>query len=148
MRRNHIRVLDIDGVQVASHEAKAAALHDFYAQLLGVAREPSWGFCLPALYAGARTVDDVALVAPLELEEIKGAIDGMDRASAPGPDGLGPSFFQAAWGTVATDVRRLFEDFHASVVDLGSINRAHIVLLPKKDDVLPPGAYHPVSLQN
>jgi hypothetical protein len=41
MRRNHIRVLDIDGVQIASHEAKAAALHDFYAQLLGLAREPS-----------------------------------------------------------------------------------------------------------
>jgi hypothetical protein len=93
MRRNHIRVLDIDGVEIVSHEAKAAALHDFYTQLLGLAREPSWGFCLPALYAGARTVDGAVLMAPFDLEEIKDDIDGMDRASAPGPDGLGPSFF-------------------------------------------------------
>jgi hypothetical protein len=93
-------------------------------------------------------MDGAALVAPFELEEIKGTVNGMDQASAPGPDGLGPSFFQAAWGTVANDIRWLFDDFHAGAVDLGIINRAHIVLLPKKDGVLPPGAYRPVSLQN
>jgi hypothetical protein len=43
---------------------------------------------------------------------------------------------------------RLFDGFHAGEVDLSSINRAHIVLLPKKDGVLSPGAYRPVSLQN
>jgi hypothetical protein len=43
---------------------------------------------------------------------------------------------------------RLFDGFHDGTIDLGSINRAHIVLLPKKDGVLAPGAYRPVSLQN
>jgi hypothetical protein len=148
MRRNHIRVLDIDGVQVVSHDAKAAALHGFYTALLGRAREPRWEFDLAALYAGARLVDQAALAARFELAEIKDAIDGMDRASAPGPDGLGPSFYQAAWTSVAPDVVRLFDDFHAGSVDLGSINRAFIVLLPKKDGILPPGSYRPVSLQN
>jgi hypothetical protein len=72
----------------------------------------------------------------------------MDRGSAPGPDGFGPSFFCAAWADVAPHVRRLFDQFHAGRADIGSINRAHVVLLPKKDGVIAPSSYRPVSLQN
>jgi hypothetical protein len=72
----------------------------------------------------------------------------MDRASAPGPDGLGPSFYKAAWDTVAPDLQRLFDAFFSGGADLGSINRAHIILLPKKEGVLSPSSYRPVSLQN
>jgi hypothetical protein len=148
LRRNHIRALDIDGVQVVSHEAKATVLYEFYTSLLGRAREPSWSFELGDLYAAAAQVDGPALTACFSEAEIKVALQGIDRASAPGPDGLGPSFYRAAWGTVAPDLVRLFDGFHAGEVNLSSINRAHIVLLPKKDGVLAPGAYRPVSLQN
>jgi hypothetical protein len=73
---------------------------------------------------------------------------GLDRTSAPGPDGLGPSFYHAAWATVGDDVMRLRRAFHAGEVDLARINRAHVVLLPKRDGVLPPSAFRPISLQN
>jgi hypothetical protein len=148
LRRNHIRALDIDGVQLVSHEAKATALYEFYTSLLGQAREPSWSFGLGDLYAAAAQVDGPALTACFSEAEIKAALQGMDRASVPRPDGLGPSFYRVAWGTIAPDLMRLFDGFHAGEVDLGSINRAHIVLLPKKDGVLAPGTYRPVSLQN
>jgi hypothetical protein len=43
---------------------------------------------------------------------------------------------------------RLFSDVHARTAQLGAINRAHVVLLPKTDGVLSPSSFHPVSLQN
>jgi hypothetical protein len=148
LRRNHIRAIDVDGVHLVSHEAKSTALHGFYSGLLGLARKPSSSFELDALYTMVTRVDGQPLVARFTDAEIKAVLEGMDRASTPGPDGLGPSFYRAAWGTVAPDLVRLFDGFHTDTIDLGSINRAHIVLLPKKDVVLAPGAYRPLSLQN
>lgn len=124
------------------------ALHAFYSELLGKARETTWRFDLSALYAGAATVDGTKLVAPFRIEEVEAAVNGLDRTSAPGPDGLGPAYYQAAWTSIAGDVMRLFDGVFSSSVDLACINRAHIVLLPKGDGVLAPGGFRPVSLQN
>jgi hypothetical protein len=93
------------------------------------------------LYAGTVQENGSALAAPFDRKEIKAAVWGMDRPSAPGPDGLGPSFFRAAWEHVAPDLERLFMDFHAGVADLGCINRAHVAMLSKGDGVLAPSSY-------
>jgi hypothetical protein len=148
LRRNTIRAITVDGLHVVDHEGKAAALHSFYCDLLGRARPTAWGFNLELLYHGAPRVDAASLTAPFDRKEIKDAIWGMDRASAPGPDGLGPSFYRAAWDFVAPDLDRLFADFHAGTADLGCINRAHVVLLPKAAGVLAPSSFRLVSLQN
>lgn len=70
------------------------------------------------------------------------------KASAPGPDRLGPSFYHATWEVVGGDMRRLFDAFHEGAADLAVINRAHVVLLPKCAGVPDPGSFRPVSLQN
>jgi hypothetical protein len=49
---------------------------------------------------------------------------------------------------VAPDLLALFNAFYSGDADLGSINRAHIALLPKAEGVLPPSSFRPVSLQN
>jgi hypothetical protein len=147
-RRNNIRALDVVGEVTVAHGAKAAALHRFYSELLGRAPPTRWGFCLEDLYRGCASAHGPELVAPFGDDEIKAAVSGMDRSSAPGPDGLGPSFYHAAWGTIAPDLTNLFAGFHAMQVDLSGINRAHVVLLPKRDGILDPGAYRPISLQN
>jgi hypothetical protein len=147
-RWNHVRALAVDGEIIVGHEEKAAALHSFYSNLLGHERAISWGFCLERLYHDARAVNGPALVAPFEPGEIKAAVFGMDRSSAPGPDGLGPSFYRAAWPTVAPSMLRLFAAVHARNANLGAINRAHVVLLPKAEGILAPGSFRPVSLQN
>jgi hypothetical protein len=128
-RRNSVRALDVDGVQVVDHQGKALALHDFYSDLLGRARPTSWAFDLDLLYRDAPRANGPALVAPFGEKEIRAAVWGMDCASAPGPDGLGPSFYRAAWAQVAPDLARLFDAFHAGEADLGYINRAHVALL-------------------
>lgn len=55
------------------------------------------------------------------------AVRGLDRTSPPGPNVLGPAFYQTAWPTVAGDVMRLFDGGFSSSVNLTCINRAHIV---------------------
>jgi hypothetical protein len=141
LRKNSIRSLTVDGVDIIDHDGKAQALHAFYFELLGWSRPTSWGFDLATLYAGTVQENGSALAAPFDRKEIKAAVWGMDRPSAPCPDGLGPSFFRAAWEHVAPDLERLFMDFHAGVADLGCINRAHVAMLSKGDGVLAPSSY-------
>ena len=106
------------------------------------------GFDLSARYVGAGGVDGAALVAPFSRSEVREAVFALDRTSAPGPDGLGPAFYQAAWAVVADDLIALFDAVHARTVRLGGINRALIALLPKQEGVPGPGDFRPVSLQN
>ena len=108
----------------------------------------SWGFDLGHLYRGAKRVDGPVLSAPFEEKEIKAAVFGMDRTSAPGPDGLGPSFYRAAWPTVKPAMLRLFDAVHSGHAHLGAINRAHVALLPKVEGALSPSSFRPISLQN
>jgi hypothetical protein len=135
-------------VQVVDHHGKAEALRAFYSELLGRARPTSWAFDLDDLYAGVPRVDGPTLVAPFDDKEVKAAVWGMDQNSAPSPDGLGPSFYKAAWQHVSPTRMSLFDAFHDGAANLGCINRAHIALLPKADGILSPSAYRPVSLQN
>jgi hypothetical protein len=72
----------------------------------------------------------------------------MDRNSAPGPDGLGPSFYREAWTTVKPAMLGLFGAVFDGSAHLGAVNRAHIVMLPKSDGILSPSSFRPVSLQN
>jgi hypothetical protein len=146
---HHIKLSsDVDDEIVVVHEEKAAAQHNFYSNLLGCERAISWGFNLGMLYRNARVVDGPALVALFEPAEIKAAIFGMNQTSASGPDGLGPSFHRAAWPTVAPSMLRLFVAVRDRNANLGAINRAHVVLLPKANGILAPGSYKMVSLQN
>ncbi|XP_073351793.1 uncharacterized protein [Aegilops tauschii subsp. strangulata] len=95
-RRNSISTLEVEGVQVVDHAGKAVALLAYYSALLGRPRTAVWRFDLAGLYAQAPR--GAKLVAQFDLAEIKTAADKLDRSSAPGPDGLGPAFYQAAWG--------------------------------------------------
>ena len=76
-------------------------------------------------------------MSPFTLAEIKKAAGLLDRSSAPGPDGLGPAFYQAAWETVSVDLLQLFDAFFDGSVDLEPINRAYIALLPKGSGATP-----------
>lgn len=100
LRRTYIRSLGVDGITVVSHVAKAEAFHGFYSGLLGLARATEWRFSLEALYVGAPLVDATKLEAPFCMSEVAAPVAGLYHSSAPGSDGLGPGFYQAAWPMV------------------------------------------------
>jgi hypothetical protein len=148
LRRNSNRTLDIGGVADAAHDAKAAALFSYYSNLLGWRPAVQWEFDVNALYSGCPRVNGDALVGAFSPLEIEAAINSLDRASAPGPDGFGPAFYRAIWATAHPALLRLFKNFHSCSVDLERINRSHIVLLPKPAAVVTAASFRPVSLQN
>ena len=148
MRRNNIQVIDMDGARHVTQAAKMAALMAHYTRLLGETNDASWSFDIGQIYASRPAALGPPLIAPFTEEEAKTVVAAMNPNSAPGPDGLGPGFYKAAWLTVKSDIMRFLEAFHDGTTQLESINRAHIVLLPKKEGATAPGDFRPISLQN
>lgn len=72
----------------------------------------------------------------------------MDHNSAPGPDGFGSAWFAENWELVQQDLMDLFSDFFAGTANIEKINKAFIVLLPKRHGATTPDAFRPISLQN
>ena len=72
----------------------------------------------------------------------------MDRSSAPGPDGFGPSFYRAAWSSIKSQVMAFLQAFQQRQVQLGRINRSYMVLIPKKPGAVAVDAFRPICLQN
>jgi hypothetical protein len=72
----------------------------------------------------------------------------MNKNSAPGPDGFGSTFYCTLWSHIAPQIERLLVAFLNNHIDLARINRAHIILLAKKQGIVAPDAYRPISLQN
>lgn len=80
-------------------------------------------------------------------QEIKSAIFSMDAASSSGPDGFEPSFYHKFWPVLASDVELMFRAFCEGMLDLERLNRAHLVLLPKKEGAWTLDAFRPILLQ-
>lgn len=108
---------------------------------------PSLRFELHDLYTESSIVGS-ALSVPFQMEQNSTALFAMDRNASPGPDGFGPSFYRAFWQHIKPHLLDLFSEFYSGAVDLDGLNRAHLVLLPKKEGVLSPDGFRPISLQN
>ena len=72
----------------------------------------------------------------------------MNKSSAPGPDGVGSAWYSQVWDSIKHDLESLLQSFHNGTTDLERINRAHIVLIPKRPGTTTPDAFRPISLQN
>ena len=146
-RKNLIHCLEHDGQSFLSHDAKGLILHNFYSDLLGRARAVEWRFTLSELYP-TTAVSGMDLSRPFSLEEISSALYSMDMNASPGPDGFGPSFYKKFWSGLRDRVLHLFEQFYDGSLDLDCLNRAHLVLIPKKENSRTADAFRPISLQN
>lgn len=147
MRPNRIRHIEIQGTLVANHGAKVEALTAHFRDLLGVSGQSVWNFDVAALYQGSQQAS-ASLVLPFTEDEAKQAISEMNRNSAPGPDGFGPSFYKAAWSVIRSQVLDLLVHFQQGDVDLERINRSYMVLIPKKVGAMTVDSFRPICLQN
>jgi len=105
-----------------------------------------WSFDINALYLSDPQWDASPLVAHFTEAEVLSAVRSMNVNNAPGLDGLGPAWYAAAWADTKTAVMGLQSSFHNGTADLNRINRAHIVLLLKKECACQPKDFRPISL--
>lgn len=148
LRHNRIQLLEVDGVELFAHEDKVAVITAYYTGILGHQAATSWAFSLEEIYADRAKAEAEALTAPFTDAKAWAAVKSMNSNSAPGLDGIGPSFYKAAWRTVGRDVMAFLHAFHAGRMDIQRINRAYIVLIPKCPATTTPSSFKPVSLQN
>ena len=146
-RQNTIACLEIDGLVTSAHDAKSTILYNFYSDFLGRACSTEWRFNLLDLYR-QMDVNSPALSATFSSSEITEALFAMDTRASPGPDGSGPSFYRKFLPSICLDVQQLFNDFYDGTLDLDGLNRALLVLIPKKEGVRTADGFRPISLQN
>jgi hypothetical protein len=72
--------------------------------------------------------------APFSDEEIWKAINQMPQDKAPGPDGFTGLFFKSCWPIIRQDISAAINSvYNARCQDLNLLNKANIILLPKKE---------------
>jgi len=114
--------------QITHHQGKVEALTAYFTSLMNQTVSANWNFNLQSLYTGLPTTT-TALTAPFTAVEAWAAIKGKDRNSAPGPDGFGPSFYNAIWPTTRAPVMKFLQGFYGCNIDLQRVNRAFMVMI-------------------
>lgn len=92
-------------------------------------------------------VDLSSLDNPFTEDEILRAINQTPKNKAPGPDGFTGIFFKHCWETIKYDLIAAINSFHNSrCADLNLLNKANIILIPKKDGAEDIKDFRPISL--
>ncbi|KAF3785942.1 putative ribonuclease H protein [Nymphaea thermarum] len=145
-RRNKIETITHEGRLATDSLEIFSACTDFFATLLGSTQGSG---CLPQSIAPGPTVtseENDELFKPINDTEIKWAVMEADRDSAPRPDGFGNSFFQSNWSVVQEAMGGAIRGFFNTNRLVKSINKTHIILLPKEQGVMQVEKFWPISL--
>lgn len=119
-------------------KGKVTVLTNYYRSLLGEADNTAWNFDVASLYSDLPVAQPEPLIQPFSEQEAIAAVKSMNADSAPGPDGIGPAFYDAAWAMIRPDLMCFLDHLRSGHVDLERINRAHIVCCPSTPELLPP----------
>lgn len=80
-------------------------------------------------------------------EEVWNVIKEIPPDRAPGQDGFIGAFYRKAWFVIKHDIMAVFLKLYVGDSrGFGKLNKAHIVLIPKKADAKEVGDYRPISL--
>ena len=125
---------------------KEAVLFQTYKERLGRSSQTDMRFDLRRII---KKVDGLhALSSPFTRNDIDQVVKELPSDRAPGPDGFSGSFIKSCWHIIKEDFYRLCSDFHASNLDLESLNSGFITLIPKTQSPETANDYRPITHLN
>ena len=144
-RKNFISQIIVDDQVLTSHEDKAAAIFDFYDQLLGTSGQRDLTINLEELNLSQIDLTDLEL--PFSEDEVWNTIKHLPPDKAPGPDGYTGRFYKICWPVIKPDLMAAISAVQrGNFRNMQLLNSALLTLLPKKDDASSVKDFRPISL--
>lgn len=82
------------------------------------------------------------------VQEVEDAIKQLALNKASGPDGLPNEFLKKFWLDLKSEIMQILHGFHDCSLDLRSMNKANVVMVPKIDSPQLVGDFRPISIIN
>jgi len=128
-----------------SHQDKQTIVVDHFSNAMACPHERTRDFNWDALQL--QNPDLTSLDDPFSEQEIRHAIKQLPSDKAPGPDGFTGNFFKSCWHIIKQDVVAAVNSFHSlRCADLNLLNKANIILIPKKEGAESIQDFRPISL--
>jgi hypothetical protein len=144
-RKNCIQCLWKDNGWAFTHEDKHKLIQGHFEQVMGQPPPRTKYFSWPDL--ALPKVNLASLDVPFSEEEIWQAVKLLPREKALGPDDFTEHFFWECWQTIRHDVVAAVNSlYNLCCNDLNLLNKASIILLPKREGVENIGDFRPICL--
>ncbi|KAJ4758597.1 RNA-directed DNA polymerase (reverse transcriptase)-related family protein [Rhynchospora pubera] len=126
-------------------EVKEALYTHFYSSL-GIEAPCPPPFNLTGKVGAQLNLDSIA--SPFTEQEVLKAINELPSGKSSGPDGFPIDFFKRFWEVIGPDIMVSLDAFQQGKLNLRSLNKATITLVPKKALPLLPNDFRPISVIN
>lgn len=143
--KNFIPRITHHGEIITDQHRKEEVFYQTYNGLLGTAQARDFSLDFQSLGLTQLEVSDLEDL--FTEEEVWNVIKEIPADRAPGPDGFIGVFYHKAWPIIKHDIMAaLLKLFVGDDRGFGKLNKAHMVLIPKKTDATEVGDYRPISL--
>ena len=149
-RRKKIFQLEQEEGTITGQENLKNYITDFYRGLFGVEAPNNFSMDedLTSDITQISAEENNILTKAFSEREVHEAIMQMEKNKVPGPDGFPAEFYRRFWEIIKCDLLNMFESFHRGELPLYHLNFGHIILLPKKENVVQIEQYRPICLLN
>jgi hypothetical protein len=131
-RKNPIYNMEKGDTAIQGEEILAHAT-DYCKNLFGPSEKPLFNLDSDCWTQEERVTEEENehLTKPFSMEELKKAVNSMERNMAPGPDHIPVEFYQSGWEIIKTDLFDLLNEFWDQKLEIGRLNYGVITLIPK-----------------
>lgn len=144
-RSNVVISINVNDVQVEGvNDVRDAVFHHFQ-QHFASSSEPRPGIS-NLLFKSLTMLDEVELIKPFTMEEIKHAVWECDSFKSPGRDGINVGFVKDFWNILKEDHGCFFNEFHRNGKLTKRLNNTYIALIQKIDCPQRLSDFRPIAL--
>lgn len=125
--------------------------HSFFKDLYSTLEDPpidSQAYPMDLIPHYVQDSDNIMLTAPIDMNEIKNALDCMDLNKSPGHDEFIARFYLTCWPTIKKYLLRMIRKSQTCTKIGGNTNSAFLALIPKDKGATNFSRFRPISLCN